>query len=315
MMHSKYELRDLEAFWQVAQHGGYTAASEAESRPKSSLSMAVRRLERWLGVRLVERTSRNISLTDRGQQLLDQIDPLFSGLHHITSETRSESGNISGVLRIAAPYEFGARYVADAVRKLIRQHPDLWVQVDVKYDSVESLFAKGYDVVFTMSDGFLPDMDAVSCKLFSLPRGVFAAPSLLAANPPLETLGDLWNFPIICSTEQAEWFFTGAENSVTIAPMNNCVMRSSNADIRRQAAIDGFGAMRVTATFCADAVANGQLVQVLTQYTCLPLRVYGLVKERRLMPAEVRALFDVLAENFSPYNQPELVASDICRQA
>lgn len=295
MVHN-HKLSDLEAFWQVAEHGGFTAASTAEERPKSSLSLSVRRLEKALGVRLVERTTRRIHLTDQGHQLLEEIGPLFSRLHHITAETRLRSGRISGTLRIASPYEFGAHHVADAAETLIARHPDLQVDIDVQYAPIADLFAKGYDVVFTMSNGILPDSGAVSCKLFSLPRALFAAPAFLEKRPGLRSPEDLSRLPLIASPQdEAKWYFSSNGSSERKVAINHCAMCSSNADIRRQAAIDGLGITRVTATFCSEAVAAGKLIQVLPEYTCTPLRVYGLVNDRRLMPAKVRALFNIMS--------------------
>lgn len=297
-MLSKYRLTDLEAFWQVAEHGGFTAAATAEDRPKSSLSLAVRRLEGELGVRLIERTTRRIHLTDQGHQLLEDVGPLFSQLHRITTETRSRSGRISGTLRIASPYEFGAHHIAHAAETLIAKHPELKVDIDVQYEPIADLFARGYDVVFTMSNGVLPDSGAVSCKLFSLPRALFAAPSFLARQPKLNSIHGLSTFPLIASPQDdAKWYFTDMSNTEIGVPIEHCALSSSNADIRRQAALDGLGITRVTATFCSKAVAAGTLVQVLPEYTCTPLRVYGLVNDRRLMPAKVRALFNIMSEN------------------
>lgn len=293
-MASKSELGDLEAFCQVATYGGFTAAARSVECPKSSLSLAVRRLESRLGVRLIERTTRRIHLTHRGHQLLEEAGPLFSRLHYITDETRSMSGQISGTLRIAAPYEFGAYHVAVAAEALIAKHPDLRVTIDVQYAPVADLFAQGYDMVFTMSNGVLPDSGAVSCKLFSLPRGLFAAPSFLNNRRRLSAPRDLAGVPVIASPQDGEWRFTRAGESDVSVPIKDCVICSSNADVRRGAAIAGLGVTRVTATFCEQAVAEGKLVPVLSRYTSTPLHVYGLVSDRRLMPEKVRALFNVL---------------------
>lgn len=235
-MVSKYRLTDLEAFWQVAEHAGFTATSIAEGRPRSSLSLAVRRLERELGMRLIERTTRRFHLTDGSHQLLDEIGPLFSQLHHVTAETRSRSGRISGILRIASPYEFGAYHVAPGAETLVARHPNLKVDIDVQYDSITDLFAKGYDVVFTMSNGILPDSGAVSCKLFSLPRALFAERSFLQGHPKLTCPHDLSTMPVIASPQDDDkWYFTDNVRNETSVPIQNCAMRSSNADIRRPA--------------------------------------------------------------------------------
>ncbi|MGB6635174.1 MAG: LysR family transcriptional regulator, partial [Bradyrhizobium sp.] len=102
--------RDWELFCEVVEHGGFSAATRALGHPKSSLSAAVQRLEGHLGLRLIERTTRHLRLTDEGNTIYRRIKPLFSALHDTQSEALAMSGAVVGTLRIKSPYEFGAHH-------------------------------------------------------------------------------------------------------------------------------------------------------------------------------------------------------------
>src|ERR1700749_1698376 len=100
--------RDWELFCQVVEHGGFSAAARALGHPKSSLSAAVQRLEGHLGLRLIERTTRHLRLTDAGDTISRRVQPLFLALHETMTAALAMSSAISGTLRIKSPYEFGA---------------------------------------------------------------------------------------------------------------------------------------------------------------------------------------------------------------
>src|ERR1700759_2440634 len=102
--------RDWELFCQVVEFGGLSAASRALGHPKSSLSAAVQRLESQLGLRLIERTTRHLRLTDAGETICRRGQPLFTALHETRSEALAMNSAIAGTLRIKSPYEFGAHH-------------------------------------------------------------------------------------------------------------------------------------------------------------------------------------------------------------
>lgn len=293
----------------VVEYGGISGAARATGRPKSSLSLAIRRLEDDLSVRLVDRTKRHFHLTDRGRALQEYIGPLLAQLDRITDDFRSASGHVTGSLRIAAPYEFGAHHLAPVVRRLMARNPQLHVAIDVQYAPIRELFRSGYDVVLVMADGNLADSGIVSCRVFMLERGLFASPAFLDRHPPIVVPADLAQVPLIASLPNERWRFTGPDRRTIDVPVPHSHFSSSNADIRRQAAIAGFGVMRVVASFCHEAVGRGALSKVLPDYACAPLCVYGVVNERRLMPATVKALFDEM-EKVIPNSIIDVPTSD-----
>ncbi|MBV6274294.1 LysR family transcriptional regulator [Alcaligenaceae bacterium CGII-47] len=290
----KARTSDLIDLCLVVQYGGISAAARAVNRPKSSLSLAIRRLEDDLAVRLMDRSKHNFQLTERGLSLHESIGPLLAQLDHITSDFSASSGQARGSLRIAAPYEFGAHHLAPIVKNLVARNPQIVVSLDVQYAPVRELFGSGYDVAFVMANGDLSDPGLVSCRVFMLKRALFAAPGFLDKYPNLHTPSDLLGVPLIASPQEAQWQFTGPERQAINIPIPNSHFMSSNADVRRQAALDGLGVIRVVASFCDEAVRSNQLRRVLPDFACAPLRVYAVIDERRLMPATVKALFDEL---------------------
>lgn len=284
---------DFDAFCQVVDHGGFSAAARALDRPKSSLSASVSRLEAELGTRLLERTTRRLRLTDTGESLYRDISKPFAQLREGAVEALAKGAAVQGTLRIAAPYEFGAHHLSSVACRVMHEHPQLKVLMDVEHARV-SLFERPYDLVFTpMEHGFAPS-SVITKRVYSLERGVFASPELLMRQPPLNTPDDLAGLPLLAGGEDSSWSFTDGVGSTVDLKMHNPRLRSGNAEVRMNAAIAGLGVTRITSTFCASAVAAGRLVQVLPSWRCMPLRIYVLLPGRRQVPAKVRIFLEEL---------------------
>ena len=284
---------DLDIFCHVIDHGSFSGAARILRRPKSSVSAAVARLEGRLGTRVIERTTRRLRLTEAGESLYREMSPLFAHLRDALGNAAAMGETVSGRLRIAAPYEFGAHHLGAVACAMLAEHPELEVDVEVEHQPV-NLFDKQYDIVFTMIDRELPSTSGVVRRVFSLERGLFAAPALFRASPLPLSPYDLKAMPLLAAPSDADWEFedaAGGRLSIAVAAPR---LRSSNAGIRLQAALAGLGVARITATFCEPAVQAGQLTRLLTDFVCAPLRVYALLPARRLMPLKVRLFLDTL---------------------
>ena len=170
---------DFDAFCQVVDHGGFSAAARALDRPKSSLSASVARLETELGSRLLERTTRQLRLTDAGESLYRDISRPLAQLRERAVDALAKGATVQGTLRIAAPYEFGAHHLAAVACRVMQDHPQLKVHIDVEHARV-ALFERHYDVVFSAVEHTFAPSTVVSRRVYSLERGLFAAPGLLA---------------------------------------------------------------------------------------------------------------------------------------
>ncbi len=284
---------DFDAFCQVVEHGGFTAAARTLDRSKSSLSASVARLEEQLGTRLLERTTRSLRLTDAGESLYGDISKPFSQLRERAVDAMAQGAKVQGTLRIAAPYEFGAHHLSELACKIMAQHPQLKVHVDVEHSRVP-LFERHYDIVFSSIEHTLAPSSVVTRRVFSLERSLFASPRLLEQFPALATPEDLLALPLLAGADDDHWEFTSQEGGAAKLEVRNPRLRTGNASVRLDAALAGLGVARITATFCAPAVRQGKLVHLLPAWRCAPLRMYALLPGRRLMPAKVREFLGAL---------------------
>jgi len=284
---------DFDAFCQVVDHGGFTAAARALDRPKSSLSASVSRLEAQLATRLLERTTRQLRLTEAGESLYRDISRPFAQLRERAVDALAQGAAVQGTLRVAAPYEFGAHHLASVACRLMQEHPALKVHIDVEHARV-ALFERNYDLVFSAIEHSFAPSTVVTRRVYSLERGLFASPQLLAHHAAATHPEELNAMPLLGGADEQSWAFTHADGSTAEIEVRNPRMRSGNAEVRLKAAMQGIGVARITSTFCADALAQGRLVSLLPAWNCTPLRIYALLPGRRLVPAKVRAFLDLL---------------------
>jgi DNA-binding transcriptional LysR family regulator len=288
--------RDWELFCEVVEHGGFSAAARVLGHPKSSLSAAVQRLESNLGLRLIERTTRQLRLTDAGETIYRRVTPLFTALHDVSSEALAMNSAMTGTLRIKSPYEFGAHHAGPVACELMSRYPDLIVRIDVEHEIVSPV-AENYDIVFAMLEAPLPATGIVIRRVFSLERGLFAAPRLLEKFGEPRTLDELAKLPLLAGPNDASWSLTTPAGASEHLAVQNARLVSSNAHIRLQAALAGHGVLRVTASYTRAAVEAGRLRPVLPDHICEPLNVHALLPARQFVPAKVRSFLDALEEH------------------
>src|SRR3954447_4635560 len=221
---------DFDAFCQVVDHGGFTAAARALDRPKSSLSTSVARLEGELGTRLLERTTRQLRLTDAGESLYRDISKPFAQLRESAVDALAQGTEVQGTLRVAAPYEFGAHHLATVACRLMRDHPQLRVHIDVEHARV-ALFERNYDLVFSAIEHSFAPSTVVTRRVYSLERGLFAAPSLLAGHATPEHPEELNAMPLLAGGEDQSWSFINSEGAGAEVEVRNPRMRSGNAEV------------------------------------------------------------------------------------
>ncbi|MBR1243822.1 LysR family transcriptional regulator [Bradyrhizobium sp. AUGA SZCCT0274] len=284
--------RDWELFCEVVQHGGFSAAARVLGHPKSSLSAAVQRLESNLGLRLIERTTRHLRLTDAGETIY-AVKPLFIALHDTHGEALAMSSTVAGTLRIKSPYEFGANHAGPIACELMDRYPDLVIRIDVEHEIVSPV-VENYDIVFAMLEAPLPSTGIVIKRVSSLERGLYAAPSLLEKFGEPRSLEELARLPVLTGPNDAPWALTTPSGVIEHLDVQKARLVSSNADIRLQAALAGHGVLRVTATFTNSAVEAGTLRRLLPDHICEPLNVHALLPARQFVPAKVRCFLDAL---------------------
>ncbi|WP_035058922.1 LysR family transcriptional regulator [Andreprevotia chitinilytica] len=289
---------DWYLFATVAQLGSFTRAAERLDVPKSSVSVAVARLEKRLGQRLLERSTRRLRLTEAGTQLLREIGPLFEQLEDVADGMTAQGDEPRGLLRIAAPYEFGMQQLGDVVCDLLARYPQLEVEVDVIARQVDPL-AEGYDVTFAITAEALPDSGRIAKRVFTVERGLFASPALVRRLGLPAGVSGLSDWPLIAAMTESSWGFQTPGGERRIVNLNPR-LRTPNAGLRLQAVIAGLGASMIANSFCEAEVRAGRLLRLLPEHTPDPLKIYGFMPARRLTPAKTRVFMDALEAWLGP---------------
>lgn len=284
--------RDWENFCRVAQAGSFTGASDLARMPKSSISASVARLERQLGLRLLERTTRRVRVTEMGQSLVARAAPLLEALRDVEAEARSRVNEVSGTLRVSAPYESSWMHLSPALPKLLRAYPKLVVEID-DCRELPDLLAERYDVAFVKTATQLPDSSMVSRRVVAVDRAFYAAPSLIAIHGMPRTHADLDTWPAVVDADDQFWEFVVDGNEVARIVVHPRV-RTANAEVRVRAAIDGIGMVRLPPSYVERNVEPGKLKRILPDAVSSSIKVYAVTPARRLMPAKVRALLSAI---------------------
>lgn len=264
------ELRHLRAFTLAARRLSLTAAATDLDVPKSTISKAIAELERRLGARLLERTSRRVALTRAGAHLLARADSLLAEADQLARDMHEETHLASGTVRLAAPPELGACLAAEFVPQVLAAHPRLSLTMGVGY-AFEDLLAPGVDIALRV--GSVHDDRLVARTLGGFRRELIASPAYVCGRK-LRAPADLarCNCLTLSATEgAASWTFERRRRqgndtaSVDVGVRGSFAARSFMALL--EAARAGLGVARVPDFLARPAIERGEVVHVLPEWT------------------------------------------------
>ncbi|HJV06086.1 MAG TPA: LysR family transcriptional regulator [Chromobacteriaceae bacterium] len=294
-MNRTNDWNDWYLFACVANLGNFTRAAERLDLPKSSVSTAISRLEKRLGLRLLERSTRHLRLTEAGNRLLQDINPLFARLDDVADHLAGlAEAPLTGTLRIAAPYEFAGLHLSPVVNGLLADYPELRVEVEVVSGITDPL-SSGFDVSFVITSQPLPDSSQVMRRMYSIEQAVYAAPSLIARLGMPTHPDALHHWPLLGSATALPWHFRhqDGERYLLEAALR---LQTPNAGLRQQAAVAGIGAGLLGRNYTTAAVLRGELVELLPGWRAEPLKTYALMPNRTLLPTKTRLLLQGLEQ-------------------
>ena len=295
-------LTDIAVFVQVVESGSFTAAAERLDISKSVVSKYVTRLEDYLGARLLNRTTRRLSLTEVGRVFYDRSRKGLADIEDAQLEVSRLQAEPRGTLRINVPMSFGILHVAPALPEFQRQYPDLTVDMnldDRKVDVIE----EGFDVSVRISE--LPDSSLVARRIAPCRHTVVASPSYLEQHGTPRSPEDLHDHNIITYRYQQfanKWHFQSKDTkSISVDVSGSLIMNNSLAI--RESIREGIGITRTPTFVVGKDVQEGRLVKVLTGYETLEVEIFLVYPQRRHLAPKVRAFVDFMAERISetPY--------------
>jgi DNA-binding transcriptional LysR family regulator len=289
-------LDEIRAFAAVAEAKSFTQGSRKLGVSGAQASKLVARLENHLGARLLNRTTRDVSLTDTGQAYLERARDLIEQFDALESSVKDQSGP-SGNLKVSAPVSFGKGQLTPALLDFASQC--LAVSLDVSFsDRVVNLVEEGFDVAVRI--GHLADSSLVARKLAAVRLVTCAAPAYLAgAGVPL-TLADLATHEAIIDTNARDplvWRFGRAADMQEVRMQGR--LRFNGAEPCVEAGVRGLGILRTPAFAAADDLRAGRLVPVLCNYEPEEIYVHAVYPHARHLAAKVRAFVDFLAQRYA----------------
>ncbi|MEO5796987.1 MAG: LysR family transcriptional regulator [Rhodoferax sp.] len=297
-------LKTLESFVAVVARGSLTAAAQAEGVAPAIIGRRLDALEERLGVKLLLRTTRRISLTHEGSAFLEDCQRVLADLANAEASVSAGGVQASGHLRITAPAGFGRRHVAPLVPWFRERHPEVTVALNLS-DRVVDLGGEGFDCAVRVGD--LPDSSLVSVRLADNRRLCVATPAFLKRFGTPQQPADLAKFDCLGLSSEASqtrgWAFTlpDKDRAAVFYTKPSGPLVCSDGQVLHDWCLAGYGiAWRSTWEVEAE-IASGQLVSVLDAFAAPPNGIYAVFAQRKHLPLRVRLWIDFLKLH---YGQP-----------
>jgi DNA-binding transcriptional LysR family regulator len=291
---------EINAFVGVADARSFTQAARRLGVSSAQVSKLVARLENRLGARLLNRTTRDVSLTDTGRAYLERAKTLLEDFEALEGLVRDQDGP-RGLLKISAPMSFGANQLTPALLDFAAAYPEVALDVS-QTDRVVNLVEEGFDVAVRI--GQLPDSSLIARRLAPVRIVTLASPEYLQrAGTPLAPQ-DLAGHEAIIDTNLSDpfvWTYGSGAGQADVRVHGR--LRFAGADACVAAARRGLGVASTPAFAAADDLRSGRLVPLLCAYEPLLIHVHAVYPHGRHLAAKVRAFVDFLAERYA--GEPE----------
>jgi len=286
------QLSAIRAFLLVVQTGSFSAAAREHGTTQATMSKKVAALEEQMGVKLLSRTSRELSLTEVGQEYYHRCVYILGELDEAESNARSQMERPTGQLRISAPVVFGRTFIGPILDEFLRDYPELKVDLHLSDQHVD-LITERIDIAIRAKQ--LEDSTLVARHLFNNPMVIVAAPSYLNKNEIPITPEQLNAHNCILYSMQQSinvWHFNQGEQSLSVPVSGNC--RCDNGDIILQLALSGTGIAQLPVWMVGNFIDSGQLVRLLTDFEVKPLPFNAVYPQNRYVPLKVRSFIDFI---------------------
>ena len=306
-------LNDILVFLSVVDARSFVAGGKAMGLSRSAAGKAVTRLEDRLGTRLLNRTTRSLSLTDEGQLFYDHGMKILAAVDEAEASVAGQAGTPRGVLRLTVPDAFGRHVVLPVIGQYLEAWPDLQVEVSFT-DRVVDLVEEGFDLALRI--GVTPsDTRLVSRVVARYGAVLCAAPSYLKRRGEPREVEDLARHDCLIFSSHARrqaWRFRDPGGAWVRAP-GRSRLRLDSAEAIRDAALSGLGVALLPDFLITEALAAGHLRQILPRLETDEVRVLALYPDRRLLESRVRRFIDLLARQLNQHRNRLEHGADLTR--
>jgi DNA-binding transcriptional LysR family regulator len=290
---------EMAAFVRVVDARGFSAAAPALGLTPSAISKLITRLEARLGVRLLQRTTRALSLTAEGEAFYAAARRIVGEIAALEAEIGDRRGTPHGLLRVTTSLTFSTHQLAPMIGEFLARHPAIQLEL-MPTDRVVDMIEESIDVAIRV--GRLPDSSFMARKIGDDVRLVCAAPSYLAAHPAPQRPEDLVHHNCILSRDRIHlnrWPFR-IDGQVREIEVNGRVA-VSEGEAQLRLGLQGLGIMRLTRLTLTAAIKRGELVPLLQDYSAEePVPIHAVYPHRKHLASKVTAFVDFILEKFTP---------------
>lgn len=289
--------KQIQSFVDVATRGSLSAAARAAGVSPAIIGRRMDALEQRLGVRLLVRTTRSISLTFEGTAFLEDCQRILNELADAEASVSLGGVKASGHIKLSAPAGFGRRHVAPVVQQFLADHPEVSCTLDLA-DRVVDLVNEGFDCAVRI--GEMTDSSLVSVRLAEMRRVVVASPAYLARRGIPLSPEDLLSHDCLSLSQQRGWLLQdpgrgGELHAYKLSGRFEC----NDGAVLHDWVLAGLGLAWRSLWEVGDDLAAGRLVTVLNDFAIPPMGIHALFPQRRHLPLRLRLLLDALKQTFS----------------
>lgn len=282
---------ELNAFIAVVEAGGFSAAARRIGESQSAISKAVNALEQRLGVALLHRSTRKVTLTDQGQLYYERTRPLVDEIQVADSELTSATLDVSGLIRIAAPSTFGRLHVLPLIPALLAQHPGLRIDM-ILSDAVRDMVEDRIDLAIRVSP--IEEPDSVVRRVATTSLVCAGSRRYLEQCGVPRTPAELENHNCLVYGEMTEWQFIGPEGPFNVRVRGN--LSSNSVETIRAGVLAGLGIGMFHRASLVGELQHPDIVTVLDDFLQQPREVSLVWPKRRFVSTRVRSATDFLAD-------------------
>jgi DNA-binding transcriptional LysR family regulator len=292
-------IEHLKLFVRLATTNNISLAGHELGLSPAVASSHISKLEEGLGVRLVHRTTRKVSLTEEGEAFLPHAEEVLSSVEAARASVGAGKASPKGTLRVTAPASFGRMHLMPALKGFLTRYPDL--TLDFRFsDSIVDLVEGGFDIAIRNAD--LKDSTLIARKLAPDNRIVCTSPDYLAKFGEPSSPHGLRNHRCISLIGLESWVFDTSDGHLSIKTKGN--FRTDNGEAVRDACADGLGIAMNSTWSVYQHLQRGELVQILRDYPLVSdTAIWAVYPSSRLLAPKVRAFIDYFAERYgnTPY--------------
>ena len=285
-------------FVAVVENGGFSSAARTLGVSKSAVSKRINQLEKFLGVRLLHRTTRKLSLTEAGERYFEHAAQALAAASQAEDAVTELQGEPQGKLKISSPMSFGRLHVAPLIPQLLKRYPKLEIELAMD-DRPIDLVAAGFDVAIRSGSGSLPASALVARKLTPLRQVLCASPGYIDRFGRPTRPADLAEHNCVLfslSSDANEWTLIGADEPEIVSVSGNYKVNNSEALL--EAIREGIGIGRLPTFVAGPDLKTGRLVKLFESHHIPDHTFYAVFPEREYLPAKVRAFLDFAIEYF-----------------